>query len=1502
MIARSLTRSSAKQRLAVVIFLFGILVFSGFLPATAHTERNNRSFSETVSSVDPNNRQTVEQTTYSANSGRNLPFLEQDRRYDLLRKELKNKGLELNSKVVSPFLLNLQGKDFQANPDGTLDLIISTTGEKPMTDMHSLANMFGFEMLRTIPQLDAYVFRGRIADFNAFLLKNSRSLDVKYVAPRTTYQIEGFQSSNSIQLDGTPNDPRWNDQYGPQIIRADKAWSQISSPPTDPVIIGVIDTGIDYNHPDLDGVYLPGGYDWVNDDTDPMDDNNHGTHVAGIIAAEINNSLGIAGVAGFGSSYVKVMAEKVFTSYGGGSDDVIAQGIVHAVDFGIDIMSNSWGGGPSDLIEEAMEYARDNGVIIIAAAGNGFGPDADLHYPASLPYVISVSSTDRNDQLSFFSSYGYTVDVAAPGSDILSSIIGGDYAEFSGTSMATPHVSATAALMLLKQPDLSPFEVRTLLHDTSVDLGTQGFDIKFGYGRIDAFNATVAAERPDIDLRATIYVPQHPIVTNSIIDITIGLFNFGTTNQDLDYTIKRDGKVIDSGTYTNFSAASEIMLQEQLFVVDPKDVTLEVFITPVTGETNLENNNATQVLKFGQQTYQMIAEEFSWDDARNGGYDAGLQGDDTAVEVPLPFSFEFYEGFNFETVFVSSNGYVSFIDPFPSYYYPSMFPDDFNPFVIAPLWTDLVMMDFFGNTTADSPKLWIKERNDSVIFQWTNAHLFFNPSANLTFQMVLYTNGDIRFNYLNAATDFATIGVNKGLRSNDYTQYWSPQQGPVVLENMSLLFTRQNVKVQNDVGVMMLTMPETGLPNDNYTIEFAVVNFGLNDATGVSYDLKINGTSVLSNTTDVESGFGQVFIYHWTPTTEGLYQFNLSVSPYLNETNLGNNVFEAEISIVSSNLNIPFDATMEYLFDSTFFGGSQNEWPLLTMYIEPSGSDPVIARFWLSYTDMRTGDLMFEFFFEFNILTFEIVDSFGERIPFVLPAFADIGYENSFGTIVATTTFNYQGQTLNAFRLENGYGQQVFYDQVTGAMLLDIEQVWNGTEQVTAEVELFYAPEVISPPSVNQLVKIFAPDGPSGGETTAFMYVRNTGATAVSGTTLSVTLDGSVFETTQMGALAPGESQVIQSTVPAQEGVHTISANISVATGETDVEDNFDTTTFRGIGMIAVFQDDYPFFSFMMEDVITYELGKGVMYFTSSDIGNVNISGYDRVVIASAQSASFRLAVSNNVEWFEAYAEQGGILEIHAGSENGRYLQLPGGIDVIGDVFYNEITIEDPNSDVFKTPYLVTSQMLSNWYWSALGHLTNLNPLTKVYATEGESGESNPVLAAQAQGSGYIIYTTLGVEAWWASYEFLSNLLQFVPTDVPVSGVTPEIQGNEEVVMYNDQYETLMYILESPFHDTYKVTVDGVDTIYDWDEPIAIVTVETQGWTVGTHTVRIEATDTIGQTTVMETTVEVLQAPTTTVESSSSTSDNGPLDLWIFIAGLGMLVAIPILKKKNRKI
>ncbi|MGB6680031.1 MAG: S8 family peptidase, partial [Candidatus Bathyarchaeia archaeon] len=244
-----------------------------------------------------------------------------------------------------------------------------------------------------------------------------------------------------IEVETTPNDPSWDQQWGPQKISANEAWNLEQG--NQEVLVVIIDTGILYNHPDLASNYVAGGYDWVNDDPDPMDDHGHGTHCAGIVAATINNAQGIAGLA-----QVKIMAEKFLSSAGYGSSWDAAQAIIHAIDVGKTIsnriiLSNSWGSsGSSTTVEEAMEYAYQNGALITAAAGNdaSSGP----FYPAAYTEVISVSATDSNDNLASFSNYGNNIEISAPGVSIYSTHLDNGYQSLSGTSMAAPHVSGVA--------------------------------------------------------------------------------------------------------------------------------------------------------------------------------------------------------------------------------------------------------------------------------------------------------------------------------------------------------------------------------------------------------------------------------------------------------------------------------------------------------------------------------------------------------------------------------------------------------------------------------------------------------------------------------------------------------------------------------------------------------------------------------------------------------------------------------------------------------------------------------------------------------------------------------------------------------------------------------------------------------------------------------------------------------------------------------------------------
>jgi subtilisin family serine protease len=281
-----------------------------------------------------------------------------------------------------------------------------------------------------------------------------------------------------------PNDPGWSSQWGPQRIDAPNAWDITTGSST--VLVAVTDTGIEYTHSDLSGNYQAGGYDWVNNDNDPMDDRYHGTHCAGILGAIGDNSIGIAGM----NWNVKMLAEKILDSSGLGTHSNMAKGWIDSVLKGADIISYSGGGSDSTTKEQAVLFAYNQGVLCVAASGNNYG--GSIIYPAAYPEVIAVGAIDSSDDLASYSNVGPEQELVAPGSDINSTWIGNDYNSISGTSMACPHVSGVAALMMAINPDLDSEEIRCILQETAEDIGLTGNEQ--GYGLVNASEAVAAAE------------------------------------------------------------------------------------------------------------------------------------------------------------------------------------------------------------------------------------------------------------------------------------------------------------------------------------------------------------------------------------------------------------------------------------------------------------------------------------------------------------------------------------------------------------------------------------------------------------------------------------------------------------------------------------------------------------------------------------------------------------------------------------------------------------------------------------------------------------------------------------------------------------------------------------------------------------------------------------------------------------------------------------------------
>lgn len=271
--------------------------------------------------------------------------------------------------------------------------------------------------------------------------------------------------------------------YAFSRIHAADAWQVTTG--SDQVVIAVIDSGVKLDHPEFSARLTP-GYDFVNDDGLPDDDSGHGTHVAGLIGAAINNGQGLAGVC----PRCRIMPIKVLNATNTGTWSSLARGILFATDNGARVINLSLGSFNSSwTLEEAIAYARRHGVVIVAAAGN---QGLQLpYYPAALEGVIAVGATDAQDGWWPVSNYGTFVDLTAPGDLIYSTYYRFDspydgYTTMSGTSMATAQVSGLAGLVLSLYPRLDAGEVTAALFAGADDLGTAENDIFYGHGRINA--------------------------------------------------------------------------------------------------------------------------------------------------------------------------------------------------------------------------------------------------------------------------------------------------------------------------------------------------------------------------------------------------------------------------------------------------------------------------------------------------------------------------------------------------------------------------------------------------------------------------------------------------------------------------------------------------------------------------------------------------------------------------------------------------------------------------------------------------------------------------------------------------------------------------------------------------------------------------------------------------------------------------------------------------------
>ncbi len=357
------------------------------------------------------------------------------------------------------------------------------------------------------------------------------------------------------------------------------------------VKVAVIDTGIDYTHPDLDANYA-GGYDFVNGDADPMDDQGHGTMVSGVIAAEDNGS-GVVGVA----PHARLYALKVLDATGSGWESNVIAGVDWARTHGIQVVNMSLGSsGASSAFQTAIANAYNAGVVLVAAAGNSgtcAGSGDTVSYPARFSQVIAVAATDSSDARPCFSSTGPAVALAAPGVSVTMPSRGGGYASASGTSFSSPHVAGTAALVIASGVSGNA-AVRQRLQSTADDLGTAGRDSWYGYGLVDADEAAGTSPPPVAhDVAVTGVSAPGSVTQGSTVTVGVAVANQGTASETFSVTLSDGGSTIGSSSVTLVAAGSTtVSFSWNTSGAATGAHTLTATAGPVSGETDTADNSA----------------------------------------------------------------------------------------------------------------------------------------------------------------------------------------------------------------------------------------------------------------------------------------------------------------------------------------------------------------------------------------------------------------------------------------------------------------------------------------------------------------------------------------------------------------------------------------------------------------------------------------------------------------------------------------------------------------------------------------------------------------------------------------------------------------------------------------------------------------------------------------------------------------------------------------------
>lgn len=678
-------------------------------------------------------------------------------------------------------------------------------------------------------------------------IKVGKKTDIK----KTLAHLSRHPSVEAVELNFVhtphllPDDPSFSEQWGldndglpfgqdDADIDAPEAWELTTG--SREVIIAVIDSGIDYNHPDLaaniwqnqdeiagngidddDNGYIDDirGYNFAADNADVFDYETHGTHVAGIIGASSNNSVGVSGV----SWNVQLMPLRFFGGPESGSNAAAVNAILYAIDNGARVINASWGGSTySQILADAIAAANDEGVLFVASAGND-EVDNDVYrsYPASyeLPNIISVAASTYYDSPANFTNYGrYSVDLMAPGYQIISTTVTNSYQTFSGTSMAAPHVTGVAALLLSQDPMRNAARLKDAILNT-VDPSHPNFRyLSLSGGRLNAFNALSCLP----SALALQFQSPVPSFTNAFpaegLSIQTRVSSCDISINDALVTVSFDNgeadlALFDDGQHNDGAAGDGVYANTWL----PQAAGKVVMTATASHSSLIATSDSREGHVREHMSYKQVPTTYNWIDTSSGTVHPLT--DESNVTIPIGFDFNFY-GVTRSTITISDNGYLTFGSAVPFFDYLNAdmpqwpLPND----IIAPYWDDFHLtkggqvVSLLEGTTP----------NRRLTIAWVDVPHYYSLGAALdaaSFQATLYEeSGDIVFNYKD--TDFGTFG-------DDFTSGISATVG---LEDPSgeeaTLYTFDDPIVFNETAIRYYRIPYAPGPDNRWP--FAKIN------------------------------------------------------------------------------------------------------------------------------------------------------------------------------------------------------------------------------------------------------------------------------------------------------------------------------------------------------------------------------------------------------------------------------------------------------------------------------------------------------------------------------------------------------------------------------------------------------------------------------------------------------------------------------------------------------